>query len=253
MKHILERVWHMLQMNSVSTTYGRIPMLRDVDISIAPRQAVCILGANGAGKTTILKTILGLVKATKGSITFKGQRIDTLATHQIVQQGIAMVPESEGLFPRMTVEDNLRFGAYFEKRNDEIAKRLEDVLSIFPRLRERIRQNAGTLSGGERTMLAIARGLVAKPQLLLLDEPSLGLAPVLVEEVYKWIEHISREQQVAILLVEQNARKALSIASYGYVVEKGQIILKGDREKLMQSDVVQRSYLYVEGANSAKG
>lgn len=235
----------MLELENVSTNYGKIPMLRDVDLEIRKGEVVCLLGANGAGKTTTLKTILGLTRTVEGSITFQGRRIEAIPTHKIVQMGISIVPQGEGLFPKMTVETNLRLGAYFERDQAKVDAGLEDVFKIFPRLKERLGQKAGTLSGGERTMLSIARGLLAGPDLLLMDEPSLGLAPVLVEETFKSIERIRKEKDATILLVEQNAKKALSVADRGYIMQKGRIILAGTRDELLQSNIVKQSYLYV--------
>ena len=235
----------MLELRNVSTNYGKIPMLRAVNLEVRKGEVVCILGANGAGKTTTLKTILGLVKTAEGSIHFDGQRIDTLPAHKIVKAGISIVPQGEGLFPKMTVETNLRLGAYFEKDKAKVDAGLEDVFRIFPRLKERLDQKAGTLSGGERTMLGIARGLLAEPDLLLMDEPSLGLAPVLVDETFKSIERIRKEKNVTILLVEQNAKKALSVADRGYIMQKGRIIHAGTRDELLESSVVRQSYLQV--------
>lgn len=235
----------MLELKNVSTNYGKIPMLRAVNLEIRKGEVVCLLGANGAGKTTTLKAILGLTRAVEGSITFHGRRIEALPTHKIVQMGISIVPQGEGLFPKMTVETNLRLGAYFERDQAKVDAGLEGIFKIFPRLKERLGQKAGTLSGGERTMLSIARGLLAGPDLLLMDEPSLGLAPVLVEETFKSIERIRKEKEATILLVEQNAKKALSVADRGYIMQKGRIILAGTRDELLQSSIVRQSYLYV--------
>ncbi len=238
----------MLTLTNVSTNYGKIPMLRNVNMRVDPGEVVCILGANGAGKTTTLKTILGLVRPVSGTICFKEQRIDNMPTHRIVASGISMVPQGEGLFPKMTVESNLRLGAYFERDESKIRSRLERVFGLFPRLRERLSQKAGTLSGGERTMLSIARGLLSEPELILMDEPSLGLAPVLVDEVFKSIAQIKAEKKVTILLVEQNAKKALSVADRGYIMQKGQIVLEGTTDELLNSNIVRQSYLHVERA-----
>ncbi|CEP69210.1 ABC transporter-like [Moorella glycerini] len=233
----------MLELRQVSTKYGQIPMLMQVSIKIDQGEAVCMLGANGAGKTTLLKTIIGMVKPVSGEVLFRGQRIDLWPSYKIIRSGIAIVPEREGLFPKLTVENNLLMGAYYEKDKSRIASRLEEVLTIFPRLKERLRQKAGTLSGGERKMLGIARALLADPQVLLMDEPSLGLAPATVNEVFAVIDRIKKEKKIAILLVEQNAQKALSVVERGYVLQKGTIILEGSTKELQENSIVKESYL----------
>lgn len=233
----------MLELRNVSTKYGQIPMLMGVSIKVDKGEAVCLLGANGAGKTTVLKTIIGMVKPVNGEVFFNGQRLDLLPSHKVIQTGIAIVPEREGLFQKLTVEQNLLMGAYYEKDKKKINLRLEEVLTIFPRLKERFRRNAGTLSGGERKMLGIGRALIADPQVLLLDEPSLGLAPALVHEVYGVIERIKKEKNMAILLVEQNALKALSVVERGYVLQKGGIFLEGSTAELRENKIVVESYL----------
>lgn len=235
----------MLELRNVDTRYGQIPMLRQVSMKVEAGEAVCLLGANGAGKTTLLKTILGMVKPTAGEVIYNGQRIDHLPPHKIIASGIAIVPEREGLFPKLTVEDNLLFGAYYEKDKDIIKSRLEEALTIFPRLKERYHQKAGTLSGGERKMLGIARALLSGPQLLLMDEPSLGLAPATVIEVYDVIARIKAEKNITILLIEQNAQKALEVVERGYVIQKGSIILEGSTEELQENEVIKESYLAV--------
>jgi branched-chain amino acid transport system ATP-binding protein len=233
----------MLELRNVNTVYGTIPMLMDVTINVGKGEAVCLLGANGAGKTTVLKTIISMVSPVKGEVHFSGQRIDTLPSHKVIQGGIAIVPEREGLFPKMTVADNLLMGAYYETDKKKIKARLAEVLAIFPRLEERYHRKAGTLSGGERKMLGIGRALLADPQVMLMDEPSLGLAPALVNEVYEVIDRIKREKNLAILLVEQNAQKALAVVERGYVLQKGGIILQGSTAELQADKIVQESYL----------
>ncbi len=233
----------MLELRNVSTVYGTIPMLMDVTINVGKGEAVCLLGANGAGKTTVLKTIISMVSPVKGEVHFNGQRIDTLPSHKVIQSGIAIVPEREGLFPKMTVADNLLMGAYYETDKKKIKARLAEVLAIFPRLEERYHRKAGTLSGGERKMLGIGRAMLADPQVMLMDEPSLGLAPALVNEVYEVIGRIKREKNLAILLVEQNAQKALAVVERGYVLQKGGIILQGSTAELQADKIVQESYL----------
>ncbi|MBP2665896.1 MAG: transporter ATP-binding protein [Firmicutes bacterium] len=233
----------MLELRHVSTVYEPIPMLMDVSINVEKGEAVCLLGTNGAGKTTLLKTIISMVKPVSGEVYLNGQRIDLLPSHKVIQTGIAIVPEREGLFPKMTVETNLRLGAYYETDQKKIQSRLEEVLAIFPRLQERFHSKAGTLSGGERKMLGIGRALLADPQVLLMDEPSLGLAPALVQEVYAVIERIKQRKTMAILLVEQNAKIALSVVERGYILQKGAIILQGSTKELQESKIVQESYL----------
>lgn len=233
----------MLKINNVSTVYDRIPMLQNVNFEINKGEIVCILGANGGGKTTTLKTILGLVKPVEGTITFYDKRIDILPSYKIVQLGISIVPQGGGVFPKMTVEKNLIMGAYFEKNKEVIKNRLEDIYKLFPRLKERCNQKGGTLSGGERTMLAIARGLISNPKLLLMDEPSLGLAPVLVDEIFEYIKNINENNKITILLVEQNANKALMVANRGYIMQKGEIIFEGAKNELEENDIIKQSYL----------
>lgn len=217
-------------------------MLRKVSMEIEKGELVCLLGSNGAGKTTTMKTILRLVPLTEGSIFFEGKPIHPWKPHQVVGAGISVVPEGRRLFPKMTVLENLRLGAFSEKDEGEIQKRLETIYRLFPRLKERLNQVAGTFSGGEQGMVAIGRGMMGKPKILLLDEPSLGLSPILVEEFIKTIRKIN-EEGTTILLIEQNAKKALSIASKGYVLQKGEIVVKGNRDELFQSDVIQKAYL----------
>jgi branched-chain amino acid transport system ATP-binding protein len=212
-------------------------------MNIDAGEAVCVLGSNGAGKSTLLKTIIGMVKPYKGEILFDGESIADCPSHKRIEKGIAIVPEREGLFPKLSVQDNLRLGAYYENDKKEISKRKEEVLEIFPRLRERLTQQAGTLSGGERKMLGLARSLIASPRLLLMDEPSLGLAPALVNEVYQVIKKIKEEKQIALLIIEQNARKALEVVDRGYIMQKGQIISAGSRDELSEDEIVKSSYL----------
>lgn len=218
-------------------------MLQGVSMTIDAGDAACVLGSNGAGKTTLLKTIIGIVKPFQGSLSYRGENITPLPSHKIIQRGIAIVPEREGLFPGLSVDDNLRLGAYYEKDKYALAQRKEEVLAIFPRLRERISQQAGTLSGGERKMLGIARAILANPQLILMDEPSLGLAPALVNEVYGVIKKIKEEKKIALLIIEQNAQKALDVVDRGYIMQKGSIIGSGSRDELSENEIVKSSYL----------
>lgn len=211
-------------------------------MNIEKGELVCLLGSNGAGKTTTLKAILRLIPTMEGSVLFEDQPIDQKKTHQIIGLGISVVPEGRRLFPKMTVLENLRLGAFTEGNEAEIKKRLEGIFHLFPKVKERLHQLAGTLSGGEQGMVAIGRGMMARPKILLLDEPSLGLAPILVEDFFKSIRKIN-EEGTTILLIEQNARKALQIAAHGYVLQKGEIVVKGTQNELYQNDVIKKAYL----------
>ncbi|MFP4178443.1 MAG: ABC transporter ATP-binding protein [Spirochaetaceae bacterium] len=233
----------LLTFSDVYTKYGQIPMLQGVSMNIDTGEAVCVLGSNGAGKSTLLKTIIGIVKPYNGKITYNGADITQSPPHKVIEKGISIVPEREGLFPRLSVNDNLRLGAYNENDKHVLAERKEEVLDIFPRLRERLSQHAGTLSGGERKMLGIARSLLSAPKLLLMDEPSLGLAPALVNEVYDVIKKIKAEGKIALLLIEQNAQKALDVVDRGYIIQKGQIVSSGSRDELREDEMVKNSYL----------
>ena len=232
----------MLALSDVHTHYGSIRALKGVSLTVEPREIVTLIGANGAGKTTTLRTILGAVRPSRGSVTFNGQRVDGLATDRIVRLGIAQSPEGRRIFPRMTVMENLEMGAFARADRAGIAADLERVLTLFPRLRERIAQKGGTLSGGEQQMLAIGRALMARPSLLLLDEPSMGLSPILVEAIFKIVEEVNR-QGTTILLVEQNARMALRVAHRGYVIQTGRIVLQDSAAELLRSDLVRKTYL----------
>jgi branched-chain amino acid transport system ATP-binding protein len=231
----------LLSINGLRSGYGKIEVLHDVALGIAQGQIVTLIGANGAGKTTLLKTISGLLRPGAGSITFDGKSIARRPPHKIVGLGISHVPEGRAILKRMTVIDNLRMGAYV--RNDsEIADDIEAVLARFPVLSERRLQIAGTLSGGEQQMLAIGRALVARPRLLLFDEPSLGLAPKIVSQIFLTLRELKNEGKT-ILLVEQNARQALRVADHGYVLERGRIVYSGSGEELLNMPEVQRTYL----------
>ena len=232
----------MLRLEAISAQYGGIPVLRRVSMNIEKGQLVCLLGSNGAGKTTTLKAILRLIPTMEGSVLFEDQPIHQKKTHQIIDLGISVVPEGRRLFPKMTVLENLRLGAFTEGNEAEIKKRLEGIFHLFPKVKERLHQLAGTLSGGEQGMVAIGRGMMARPKILLLDEPSLGLAPILVEDFFKSIRRIN-EEGTTILLIEQNARKALQIAAHGYVLQKGEIVVKGTQNELYQNDVIKKAYL----------
>jgi branched-chain amino acid transport system ATP-binding protein len=232
----------MLELADVHTYYGNIRALRGVSLAVEAGEIVTLIGANGAGKTTTLRTILGAVRPRRGSVGFNGHRLDALTTDRIVRLGITQSPEGRRIFARMTVLENLELGAFVRADREAIAPDLERVFTLFPRLRERVRQQGGTLSGGEQQMLAIGRALMARPTLLLLDEPSMGLSPILVDTIFQIIQGINR-QGTTILLVEQNARMALRVAHRGYVIQTGRIVLHDTAAELLRSDVVRKSYL----------
>lgn len=231
----------MLRINHIDVSYGPVKALHDVSISIGENQIISIIGANGAGKSTLMNAIVGLCKIRNGNIIFEDQEIQNSDTHEIVRKGIVLVPEGRKVFPKMTVLENLEMGAYARKENFHTD--LEDIFAYFPRLFERKNQQAGTLSGGEQQMLAIGRGLMAKPKLLMLDEPSMGLAPVIVEDVFRVIGQIHKDRKLPILLVEQNAYMALEVSTHCYVLENGSMKLEGSSEELMSSDEIKSAYL----------
>jgi len=218
----------LLSIRNINTFYGLIPMLIDVSLDVMKNQVCCVLGANGAGKSTLVKAILDTVNAVGGEILFLGQKINGWATNKRIAAGIQVASATTGTFPKMTVETNLRLGAYNIKDPKLLATRLEEVFNSFPVLKSRLQQKAGTLSGGERTMLSIARAVINKPSLLIMDEPSLGLAPIMVEEVFNVIRRLNCEEHMSILLVEQNANMALSVSQYGYMIQKGRIVKGGE-------------------------
>jgi len=232
----------MLELADVHTYYGNIRALRGISLSVAPGEIVTLIGSNGAGKTTTLRTILGTARPRRGTITFGGRRLDTLPTDRIVRLGIAQSPEGRRIFPRMTVLENLELGAFARTDRAAIGADLERVFALFPRLAQRPTQQGATLSGGEQQMLAIGRALMARPSLLLLDEPSMGLAPILVETIFRIVQDINR-QGTTILLVEQNARMALRVAHRGYVMQTGRIVLQAAAAELLRSDLVRKTYL----------
>lgn len=232
----------MLKIEDIDVYYGNIQALKGVSMEINEGEIVTLIGANGAGKSTLLKTISGLLKPKQGKVLFEGDSIGGKAAQAIVKMGISHVPEGRRVFANMTVAENLELGAYLRKDKDGIHKDMEKVYELFPRLLERIKQQAGTLSGGEQQMLAMGRALMAKPRLLLLDEPSMGLAPLLVKQIFNIIQEIS-ESGTTILLVEQNANLALSIADRAYVVETGRIVLSGNAEELTSSEEIKMAYL----------
>lgn len=234
----------MLEVRDLEVRYGAIVALHGVSLTVAQGEIVTLIGSNGAGKTTTLRTISGLLRPTKGDILYEGQSIAKSAPHEIVKLGIAQSPEGRGVFANMTVDENLRLGAYIREDQAGIAKDKERALTLFPRLRERIGQLAGTLSGGEQQMLAMARALLARPRLLLLDEPSLGLAPQIVQTIFSIIREINASG-TTILLVEQNARMALKVAHRAYVLEVGEVAMQGQAKDLATSDEVRKAYLGV--------
>ena len=242
-----------LELRNVSTHYGLVSVLRDVNVRILPGEMVCLLGGNASGKTTTLKTILGYVKPSEGDVLLDGVVVTGLPTMELVARGVSMVPENRRLFANMTVAENLELGGYLRKDKDKLAADREQVFQTFPRVRERLKQKAGTLSGGEQQMVAMGRALMADPKVLLMDEPSMGLAPVLVEQVFEIIRQI-RALGKTIFVVEQNANMALSIASYGYVLQTGEVVVAGDARSLRDNEMVQQAYLgEMKGREAARG
>ncbi|HWO70808.1 MAG TPA: ABC transporter ATP-binding protein [Actinomycetota bacterium] len=229
-------------MVDVSTHYGLVAVLRHVNIEIYPGEMVCLLGGNASGKTTTLKTILGMVRPSEGEVRLDGERIDGLPTSEVVRRGITMVPENRRLFGSMTVKENLELGAYLRTDAAGIREDMERMLEVFPRLKERLGQKAGTLSGGEQQMVAMARALMARPRVLLMDEPSMGLAPILVEQVFEIIQQI-HALGTTIFVVEQNANMALGIADRGYVLQTGEIVLADTAENLLNNPLMREAYL----------
>ncbi|HZD16679.1 MAG TPA: ABC transporter ATP-binding protein [Actinomycetota bacterium] len=231
-----------LKLDGVYASYGPVEVLRDISLEVHQGEIACLLGANAAGKTTTLKTILGMVKPTAGEITLRGERIDGENTQKIVAQGVTMVPEGRRLFGKMSVRENLEIGTELRKDEEKIAEDMERALDLFPRLRERLDQKAGTLSGGEQQMCAIARALMADPKVLLMDEPSMGLAPILVEQVFDVIKEINK-QGTTIFLVEQNANMALSVADRGYVLQTGEVVMSDSAKALRENQKTREAYL----------
>ncbi|HNR02664.1 MAG TPA: ABC transporter ATP-binding protein [Anaerolineaceae bacterium] len=232
----------LLQIDNITTVYGKNEMLRNVSLDVPAGTVTCLLGSNGAGKSTLIKAILGLVKITKGKVIFDGKDITGLPTHKVVGTGISIVPEGKRIFPKMSVRENLRMGAYLEKDNLRIEKRMMEIFELYPRLKERINQIAGTLSGGEQSMLSIGRGLMSDPKLMIFDEPSLGLAPILVEQNFDTIKEIN-SKGTTVFLVEQNVHLTLEYASRGYVLQQGEVVASGSVEELKQSEVLRTAYL----------
>lgn len=232
----------MLELKNINAYYGDVQVLRNISLSVKKREIVTIVGANAAGKSTVLKTISGTVRKVEGSIKFQGQELTTIPPHQRVEKGLVHVPEGRRLFPNMSVRENLEMGAYTKRARSQRMQTLLSIYEMLPRLKEREKQLAGSLSGGEQQMCAIGRGLMARPDLLMLDEPTLGLAPILAQWVFNFIQQI-RETGVTILLIEQNANKALEISDRGYVLENGQIVLEGTGRELLNDQGLRKAYL----------
>lgn len=235
----------MLEVNNIHTYYGNIHALRGVSLTVEEGEIVSLIGANGAGKTTTLRTITGLLQPRHGEVILEGENLNQYKAHDVVFKGVAMVPEGRGVFARLTVSENLDMGAFSRKDATGIKNDFERVYTLFPRLEERRTQVAGTLSGGEQQMLATARALMARPRLLLMDEPSMGLAPILVESIFDTIQDINKEG-TTVLLVEQNALMALSVASRGYVLQTGEIVLQDSAANLQKNEMVQKAYLGID-------
>jgi branched-chain amino acid transport system ATP-binding protein len=233
----------MITIRDLRVSYGAIKALRGISLTVREGQIATLIGANGAGKSTTLRAISGLVRVAGGSIVFDNREIANLSPHEIVACGISQAPEGRMIFANLTVQENLEMGAYLRRDKIETRRDLEYAFELFPRLKERLKQSGGTLSGGEQQMLAIARALMARPRLLLLDEPSLGIGPILVQAIFEKIVEINRELRTTILLVEQNANLALKIAHYGYVMETGQIRLQGEASEIRQNEEVRKAYL----------
>jgi branched-chain amino acid transport system ATP-binding protein len=233
----------MLNISNLHVSYGGIRALQGVSLNVPEGKIIALLGANGAGKSTTLRTIMGIVKPDQGSIEFEGQTIIGLKSFQVVKKGIALVPEGRRVFSNLTVKENLALGAYTRNDKEKIKADIEEVYELFPRLEERHKQSAGTLSGGEQQMLALGRALMSKPRLLMIDEPSLGLAPVLSQDVLGKLTELNKKRNQTVLLIEQNARAALSIADYAYILETGNINLEGPASELATNDDVRKTYL----------
>ena len=236
----------LLELDNVHSYYGHIHALQGISLRVEEGEIVTLIGANGAGKSTTLRTISGLIRPRHGRVLLKEREITNLAPHEIVAAGVGHVPEGRGIFPRLTVRENLEMGAYTLNDRVELSRRMEYVFALFPRLQERISQKGGTLSGGEQQMLATARGLMLKPRILLMDEPSMGLAPVLVEAIFDVIRELNKKEGTTILLVEQNALMALSVAHRGYVLQTGRIVITDTAQNLKKNEMVRAAYLGVK-------
>jgi branched-chain amino acid transport system ATP-binding protein len=232
----------MLQLSGVNTYYGPSHVLQNVSLEVKKGEIVCLLGANAAGKTTTMKTIFGLVRPRSGSVQFQGKPIERKLTGEIVTSGLALVPEARRIFPRMTVLENLEMGAFSRRNKAEVQEEMEHVFQVFPRVKERVKQVAGTMSGGEQQMLAMGRAMMSRPSMICMDEPSMGLSPILVQTVFDTILRI-RDEGVTIFLVEQNATMALSLADRGYVLQTGKIVLSDTAANLLTNDLVRQAYL----------
>ena len=235
----------MLKIENLQVCYGPIMAVKGISLHIPEGELVCVIGANGAGKSTLIRTISGLHKPRSGKIEFQGKSISNMPAHRIVGLGVVQVPEGRGVFPEMTILENLEMGAYLKRNRNTFKENQEKVYGLFPRLKERESQLAGTLSGGEQQMLAVGRGLMGNPKLLLLDEPSQGLSPLMVEHLADAINTIHKQHSVTVLLVEQNARMALEIANKGYVLQTGQVVLEGNTASLLENETVKKAYLGV--------
>lgn len=233
----------MLVVKDLHVHYGAIHALKGVTINVKPGSIVTLIGANGAGKSTTLRAISGILRPSKGNVRFMDKELVGLPAHELVQQGMSHCPEGRRVFRLLTVKENLELGAYIRKDKDGVKSDLEQVYELFPRLKERLKQNAGTLSGGEQQMLAIGRSFMSRPKLLMLDEPSLGIAPILVQEIFRTIKKINQTQGMTILLVEQNANQALKLADYAYVLETGKVVLEGKSSELAEDERVKAAYL----------
>lgn len=239
----------LLELRELDVAYGGIRAVRGLNLAVYPGEQVALIGANGAGKSTTLRAICGLVPAAGGEIRYDGRAITGTPSYVLVRQGLVMVPEGRGIFGQLTIEENLAMGAYTRRDIEQVQRDTEEVLALFPRLRERLRQSAGTLSGGEQQMLAMGRAMISRPRLLLLDEPSMGLAPIMVDKVFEVIRSIA-ERGVTILLIEQNARLALEASRRGYVMESGRMILEGPSQQLLDDPKVRAAYLGEEQLES---
>ena len=240
--HHVDRSSPLLELKKVAAHYGPIRVLHDVDMVIYPGEMVCLLGGNASGKSTTLKTILGLVKVSEGEMYFRGERADNLTTADRIERGMAVVPENRRIFPRMTVRENLEMGAFLRNDREAIAQDMDYVFELFPRLAERLEQQGGTMSGGEQQMLAMGRALMSRPKLILMDEPSMGLAPLFVARIFEIIKQVN-ERGISVFVVEQNANVALSIADRGYVLQTGEVVLSGAARELLTNEAMKRAYL----------
>ncbi len=232
----------LLELKGVGAHYGPIKVLNDVDMVIYPGEMVCLLGGNASGKSTTLKTILGVVRVSEGEMWFGGERADTLTTAERIERGMAVVPENRRIFPKMTVRENLEMGSYLRSDKRAIAEDLDYVFELFPRLSERLEQKGGTMSGGEQQMLAMGRALMSRPKLILMDEPSMGLAPLFVERIFEIIKQVN-DRGISVFVVEQNANVALGIADRGYVLQTGEVVLSGPARELLVNEAMKKAYL----------